>query len=124
MAGRETRPASGHSTTRNPEVDERSARQKRVRNVVSGDEVKIHFRQYTLSDSCLRLRNLDRNWRRSARWALDCFEESELWMEYSSQPEDRWQNGRQRCAGTTLRSLCAGGPSRIDGLGRAKLILF
>jgi hypothetical protein len=124
MAGPETLPASGHSTTRNPEVDERSARQKRVRSVASAHEAKIHLRQYTLSDSRFRLRNLEWEYRRSTGRAFDCFEVTELWMEYSSQSEDRWQNGRQRCAGTALRSLCAGGPSRIDRLGDTKLILF
>src|SRR4029077_12384951 len=124
MAGPETLPASGNSTTRNTEVDERSARQKRVRSVASAHEAKIHVRQYTLSDSCFRLRNLEWEHRRSTGRALDCFEESELWLEYSSQSEDRWQNGRQRCAGAPLRSPCAGGQSCIEGLGRAKLILF
>src|SRR6267378_3862927 len=81
MAGRETLPASGHSTTRNPEVDERSARQKRVRSVASAHEAKIHLRQYTLSDSRFRLRNLEYEHRRSTGRA---FEVTELWMEYSS----------------------------------------
>src|SRR6059058_5269953 len=63
-----------------------------------GDEVKIHLRQYTLSDPCFRLGNLDRNRHRSIGRAFDCFEESELWMEYSSQSEDRWENSLQRRA--------------------------
>ena len=93
MAGPETLPASGHSTTRNPEVDERSARQKRVRSVASAHEAKIHLRQHTLFDSCFRLRNLEWEHRHSTGRAFDCFEVTELWMEYSSQSEDRWQNG-------------------------------
>ena len=42
-------------------------------------------------------------------------------MEYSSQSEDRWQNGR---AGTPLRSLCAGGTSCIGRVSRVKRILL
>ena len=84
----------------------------------------MHLRQYTLSDSRFGLRNLEYEHRRSTGRAFDCFEVTELWMEYSSQSEDRWQNGRQRRAGAALRSPCAGGQSCIDGLGRAKLILF
>ena len=42
-------------------------------------------------------------------------------MEYSSQSEDRWQNGRQRGAGTPLRSLRVGGASYAERVGRAKL---
>ena len=74
MAGRETLPASRHPTIRNPEVDERSARQKRVRSVASAQEAKIHLRQYTLSDSRFRLRNLEWEHRRSTGRAFDCFE--------------------------------------------------
>jgi hypothetical protein len=74
MAGRETLPASGHSTTRNPEVDERSARQKRVRSVASAHEAKIHLGQHTPFDSCFRLRNLEWEHRRSIGRTFDRFE--------------------------------------------------
>ena len=45
-------------------------------------------------------------------------------MEHRSQSKDRWQNGRQRRAGTPLRSRSDGGASCIDCVGRAKLILL
>jgi hypothetical protein len=95
-----------------------------AKSVASGHEVKIHLRQYTLSDSCFCLRSLHRNRRRSIGWAFDHYEGSKLWMEYSSQSQNRWQNRCQRCAGTTLRSLCAGGASCIDRVGRPQHILF
>ena len=57
-------------------------------------------------------------------WASHHFEESDLWVEYRSQSKDRWQNRCQRRAGTPLRSPCAARAPCIDGLGRAKLILF
>jgi hypothetical protein len=92
--------------------------------VTSRHEVEIHLCRQTLFDFCFRLRNLDRNCRQSVGWASHRFEESDLWMEHSSQSKDRWQNGRQRRAGATLRPLCAARAPCIDGLGRAKLILF
>ncbi len=103
-------------------VDERGASQKQVTSVTSGHEVKIHLRHHTLSDCCYRKRRFNRNRRRSVGWASYCFEGSELWMEFSAQYSDRWQNGRQPCAGTPLRSLRASGASCTDGLGRAKLL--
>ena len=86
MAGRETLPVSRHPTIRNPEVNERSARQKRVRSVASAHEARIHLRQYTLSDSRFRLRDHEWEHRRPTGWAIDRFADRELWMEHSSQP--------------------------------------
>jgi hypothetical protein len=121
LGGREGPGASGQPP-RTSQGDERRARQKRAWSVALGDEIKIQLRQYTLSDPYFRLGDLDRNRHRSIGRAFDHFEESELWMEYSSQSEDRRQNGRQRRAGTPLRSLCAGGASCTDGLCRADLL--
>jgi len=42
-------------------------------------------------------------------------------MEFGSQSEDRWENGRQHCAGTQLRSVRAGRASYADRVDRAKL---
>lgn len=84
----------------------------------------MRLRQYTLSDSCFRLRNLDRNRRRSIGWAFDRYAKRELRMEHRSQSKDRWQNGRQRRSGATLRPLCAARAPCINGLGRAKYILL
>ena len=53
--------------------------------LASAHEAKIHLRQYTLSDSCFRLRNHEWEHRRSTGWAFSCFEVTELWMEHSSQ---------------------------------------
>jgi len=124
-AGRERLTAPGQSTRRNPQVDERRAHQKRVRRVASAHEAKIHLRQYTLSDSCFRLRNLDRNCRCcSVRWSFGRSAVADLRMEHSSQSKDRWKNRRQCCAGPPVRSLYTGGAPCIDGRGRAKLLLF
>ena len=92
--------------------------------VTSRHEIASYLRHRTLCTSRFCLRNLDRNRRHSAGWASHRFEESDLWMEHSSQSKDRWQNGGQRRAGATLRPLCAARAPCIDGLGRAKLILL
>jgi hypothetical protein len=69
---------------------------KAIRSIACGDEAKIYLRHQTLSDFCFRLRSLDRNCRRSTGRASDCFEGSELWMEFVSPSSDRWKNRRER----------------------------
>jgi hypothetical protein len=123
LGGREGLGASGQPP-RTSQGNERPARQKRVRSVASGDEVKIRLRHQPPPDSCFRLRNLEWEHRRSIGRAFDCFEVTDLWMEHSSKSQDRWQNGRQRRAGSTLRSRCASRSSRINGRSSAKLILL
>ena len=73
-----------------------NARKERVRSVASGHEAKIQLRQYTPLDSCFCLHILDRSCRRSIGRASDCFEGSELWMEFVSPSSDRRKNRRER----------------------------
>jgi len=99
--------------------------QKRVRKVAPRHEARMPLRQYTFSDSCSHLRNLD--WNRRCcpgRWSFGRSAVADLRMEHSSQSKDRWKNRRQCCPGPPVRSLYTGGPSCVNGRGRAKLLLF
>ena len=53
-------------------------------------------------------------------WPSDCDQSSQLWLESRSEPEDRWQNRFQHCAGSPLRPPDFSRATRSDDFSRAE----